>query len=79
MTLIPSDSNRTITPNIPHEEGWIISKTKDNKFLFERFFNGKIIETYSTQNKEVSAIYAVSIILDFQPPRALVHQDKPVG
>ena len=52
---------------------------ENDKYIFHRFLNGKIIETYASVEKDKASVYAISIIQDFQPPRCLVHQDKLVG
>lgn len=64
--------------DITEKEVWTIGNT-DNKFLFRRFVNGVLNESYATVNQDIAAIYSVSIILGFQPPRNLSRQDKPVG
>ena len=57
----------------------IVITIEDNKYIFHRFSNGKIIETYASVEKDKASIYAISIIQGFQPPRSLVHQDKLAG
>mgnify|MGYP006898488389 CR=1 FL=1 len=56
-----------------------IIAVENNKYIFYRILNGKIVETYASVEKDKASVYAISIIQDFQPPRCLVHQDKLVG
>lgn len=79
MSLIYRNIEANFETDLTAKENWLITIADDGKFIFQRFINGAIEESYSSKNKDVAAIYAVSIIQGFQPPRDLVYPDKRAG
>jgi hypothetical protein len=57
---------------------WVI-EVKENGVRFTRMHEGKPVEDYGVVPMDKAAIYAVAITQGFQPPRALLACDKPVG
>lgn len=49
-----------------------------NIFGLKRFVKGKLNESYAPVSKEKAAIYLAAIIQGYEPPRSLVHRDRPV-
>ena len=78
MPLIYVNPSTKQETDFSEKECWTIRKDGD-KFLFTRFVNGEVNESYASQDKEEAALSACSIILGFQPLRHLVHLDKPAG
>jgi phosphoribosylformylglycinamidine (FGAM) synthase-like enzyme len=57
---------------------WFI-EVKENGVRFTRMHEGRPVEDYGVVPLEKAAIYAVAITQGFQPPRALLACDKPIG
>lgn len=57
-------------------EEWKI-QIRGGRYTFVRMINGVSVESYSPVKADTAALWAVSIIHGFQPPRGLVRLDTP--
>lgn len=51
----------------------------DGRYTFVRIIDGAPVESYAPVHAETAAVWAVSIIHGFQPPRGLSRLDTPTG
>lgn len=60
------------------KEIWKIEIT-GSQYVFSKEVNGRSDESYAPVGKEKAAVFAVSIIQGFQPPRDLRNYDTQAG
>lgn len=77
----PSGDSPTVTSAAPQQPvpavEWRLEMNPDG-VRFTRYAYGRPDELYPTVPPWKAAIYAAAITQGFEPPRVLVHQDKPV-